>query len=605
MKSRNNRKTFVKLNDKNVIYDKYIYFLIAAITVFYLINNFIWLNFNVYPYGPDEFSHLLIAQNFYNGIISGRIERLLELFKLSTDAIYPPLFHFTAALLCFFLGASSISPLIINLLYLLILLFSVYAIGCKLYDRSVGVLATLLISLYPMVFRYSRFFGLDFAQMSMVCLSICFLIYTEYFSNRKFSVLLGISIGLGMLVKWAFLLFLSGPLACVILQAFLRAKKNLGLCVVFINLLLSLLIGVLISLTWYLPSYAEVLIRLRMFFWSIFPHHCGQLLIQKTPVIFGLDRFFDYFCLLVNGQISLFFFLVFILAVPLFFIKRFNRVFLISWYILPYILLSFSLQKEGRFMLSSLPAIALISAAGLRSLYFPRFNYFLKHLLYAVILFIGLMQFFDVSYNYERKEKTFPFQTPIGIIHMLYFPSTEHNGWAYGPPLRKDWKIDKIAASIAGFSYSHPQAGADILVGVISEDDYVRNVFSFLQVLNYYLAREDHVSSFAVIDFLSYPGKYDWSFINKINDLNYVVFISGIKSWPAFDDLKFTFNKFITRAASLSSLQSYLYNIKHPYDFKNATERLRKFLDSKDRNFSLIDKIKLADGYYAYVYARK
>ena len=125
----NNNKNLAKFSSGSPIYDKYIYFLIGAIGFFYLVNNFIWLKLNVYPFGPDEFSHLLIAQDFYNGIISGRIGCLFKLFKLSTNGIYPPLFHFTAAVLCFFSGTPSISPLIINLSYLLVLLFSVYAIG--------------------------------------------------------------------------------------------------------------------------------------------------------------------------------------------------------------------------------------------------------------------------------------------------------------------------------------------------------------------------------------------------------------------------------------------------------------------------------------------
>ena len=590
---------------KNVIYDKYVYLLVASIAAFYLINNFIWLRLNIYPHGPDEFSHLLIAQNFYNGIISGKIACLVKLFKLSTNAIWPPFYHFTAAALCFISGASYVWPLVVNLAYLLILLFSVYSIGYKLYSRKVGILAILLISLYPMVFRYSRFFGLDFAQMAITSLSICFLIYTENFSNRKFSILFGISIGVGMLIKWAFLLSLVGPLAYIILQSLIRAKKNAGLLAVFINLSLALLIGVLITLTWYLPSYITVAIRLKMFFRTVTCYYPAHLLVQRISGISGVGKFFDYLCILVNEQISLFFFLVFVLALPLFLKKSLKRLFLLSWYMVPYILLSLSSQKEGRFMLSSLPAIALISASGLKSISFPKYNYILKHSFYAAILFLGLMQFFDVSYNYERKNKTFPVQTPIGLIHMFYYPATEQNKWAYGPPYCKDWKIEEIAVSVANYSYNQFQDYSNVFVGVISEDDYLRRIFSSHQVLDYYFARAVPRPSFTVIDFLSYPGKEDWSFTKKINELNYVVFISGLKSWPTFDDLKFTFNKFLTKVISLNRLRNDLYNVGQPYDFKDATERLQNFLDNKDKNFSLIDKIKLPDGYYAYVYARK
>jgi len=56
---------------------------------------------------------------------------------------------------------------------------------------------------------------------------------------------------------------------------------------------------------------------------------------------------------------------------------------------------------------------------------------------------------------------------------------------------------------------------------------------------------------------------------------------------------------------SLDRLRNDLYGIEKPYDFKDATERLQNFLEGKDKNFLLIDKIRLPDGYYAYVYARK
>ena len=592
---------------KNIALDKYIYILLAAIAVFYLINNFIWLKLNVYPYGPDEFSHLLIAQNFYNAIICGKTGYLVELFKLSANSIWPPLFHFTAAAVCFAAGASGISPLIINLFYLLILLFSVYSIGCRLYNKETGILAVLIISLYPMVFRYSRFFGLDFAQTSVLCLSIYFLMRTEYFSNRRFSVFFGISIGAGMLIKWSFALFLAGPLVCAILQAlFLRAKRKIRLSAVSINLFLSVLVGALISLSWYLPGYPVLSVRLKMFFRTIAYHHGAQLSAHKISAVFGVDKFLGYLRLLVNEQISFFFFLVFILAALFFFRKRFNKLFLISWYLIPYMVLSLSFQKEGRFMLPALPAIALISAAGLQEMFANKPRNFLKHLFYATIISLGLMQFFDVSYNYDRRDKTFSFKTPAGLIHMLCYPTTEQHGWAiYGPPFKKDWKIDQIAASIVKDQRDKLQADFPILIGLLGEDDYVKQVFDFPKVLDYYLARLYPGPAFTVINFLPSPRQNDWSFIDKTDELNYVVFISGIKSWPEFNDFWLALNKFKSKAATLDKLRKDLYNIEKPYDFNYAAERLRKFLDSKERTFLLIDKIKLPDGYYAYVYKRK
>lgn len=592
-------------NDKNIIYDKYVYFLIGAITVFYLINNYIWLSLNAYPHGPDEFSHLLIAQNFFNGIVSARAEFLVEYFRLSLNSIWPPLFHFTSAVLCCLTGFSSVSPLIINLIYLVILLFSVYSIGYKLYNKQVGILAIMLLSLYPMVFRYSRFFGLDFPQISVLCLSIYFLICTEFFLSKKFSILFGISLGAGLLIKSAFILFLAGPLVCIILQSvFLKGQKSKYLYARGVNLFLSLAVGAFISLSWYLPSYSATLIRLKTFF-RTFAHHpsVGQA-IDKTSAVFRIDKFFDYLRILVNEQISFLFFIILILALFFFLKKRSYKLFLVCWYVVPCMILSLSFQKEGRFMLSALPAIALISAAGLQELFSYRFSSRLKHPFFILIIFLGLMQFFDVSYNYDRKDKTFPFRTPVGLMHVFCCSATEQHGWElYGPPFKKDWKIDKIAVSIIQDSRDKFKPGP-VLVGLIGEDAYVKRVFDFPNVLNYYLVRQAPGQAFAVVNFLPTPRQGDRIFVEDLDSLNYVVFISGVKSWPEFNDFWPALNKFKARAKSLNKLYKDLYGIEKPYDFKDAAGKLSRFLAEKDQRFSLFDKIKLPDGYYAYIYAR-
>ena len=606
MSSADTPKGFIKLSIKNIAYHKYIYISIAAIAVFYFINNLIWLKLNVYPHGPDEFSHLLIAQNFYNAIISGKIENLIAAFKLSTSAIWPPLFHFSAAGLCFISGSTAISPLLINLFCLLILLLSVYAIGYKLYNSNVGILATLLISFYPMVFRFSRFFGLDFAQLSIVSLSICLLVYTEYFTKRRLSLLFGISLGVGMLIKWTFILHLAGPLTCIILQAFLKREKEVTFYKVSVNLFLSFLIGILISSILYLFSYPSVSSRLAVFFQSFIQYHCGQSSMPKIATILEIDKFTGYLRFLINEQISLFFFIILLLAAPFFFKKCFHKLFLVSWYIIPYIALSLSFQKEGRFMLSSLPAIALISAAGLDVFFSYRPGYSLKHLFFALMLLFGLLQFFDVSYNYRRRDKTFPLKTPVGVVHLFCYSVTEQHGWAlYGPPFKKDWKIDQIAVSIVKCHRNKLQPESAIIVGLIGEDDYVRQVFGFPMILDYYLSQENPGIYFRTIDFLARPREDDWSFIKKIDDLNYIVFISGSKNWPEFEDLRFVFKKFMAKVAALAKLPAYMHNIKQPYDFKDAPQRLLKFIDSKDEKFLLIDRIKLADGYFANIYTRK
>lgn len=590
---------------RNIFSGRFIYFLIGAISLLYLVNNFIWLRLNVYPYGPDEFSHLLIAQNFRNAIVSGKADFLFGSFKLSAEAIWPPLFHFLSACLSFISVSQSISPLVINFVFLLILLFSVYSIGSLLYNRRVGIIAVVLVSLYPAVFRYSRFFGLDFAQMSVVCLSLYFLIRTQNFSNKRFSLLFGLSVGAGLLIKWSFILFISGPLFCVIAQAFILKKKDKA--VLFLsakNLFLSGIIGLLLSLIWYVPGHAVIWMRLKMFLRTLIHHPAAAHSINKISVVFWAEKFTGYLRLLINEQVSLLFFLIAVLALP-FFLKKRHKMFIFSWYIFPYLMLSLSFYQEGRFMLPAVPAVALISAAGLEGLSSLKPNLFLKHLFFAMLFGLGLAQFFDVSFNYERQGRVFPISTPVGTVYGFCNPTTEQHGWAlYGPPFRKGWGIEKIADSLADECRKEYTDNSEVLVGLMGEDEYVRQVFCFPKVLDYYLARQCPGVSFKVVSFLPAPRHTDWGFVKKLDKLKYFIFISGLKNWPEFNDLWLSLDRFKTKVGTLGKLREDLYNEKKPYDFDKITRKLNKFLNNKENRFSLIDEIRLPDGYYAYIYSR-
>ena len=164
-----------------------IYFIIGAIVCFYWIVNFIWLEQNTYPSVPDEPTHLVISLKLQ--FPSPYLNNVKDFFRflMRSSGHWPPFFHISSALFNLFFGTSYISSVMVNIVYLLVLLCSVYFIGLKLFDKNTGILAVAFISLYPMVFRYSRFFGPDFALTAMVCLSASLLFYAEGFKYRKFT----------------------------------------------------------------------------------------------------------------------------------------------------------------------------------------------------------------------------------------------------------------------------------------------------------------------------------------------------------------------------------------------------------------------------------
>ncbi|MFC1515089.1 ArnT family glycosyltransferase, partial [Candidatus Omnitrophota bacterium] len=584
---------------KNAVY------LTIGILCFHLVNNFIWLKLNAYPGGPAEAIHMLISLKVFN-FISLNIKNLFLSFGLAYHSAWPPLFYISAALFGLFFGPSYITFAMANAAYLIVLLFSVYFLGAKLFDKKTGLIAAVFISLYPMVFRYARFVGLDFALCAMVCASLCLLVYSEYFTKRNFSLFFGISLGLGMLTKPGFILFLIGPLLYTLARIiFLKVSPPSSFKRRFLNFSFFVLAGVLISSVWYVPAFPKFVKWIDFYLFNISGPGpaIGASRTGAGLALFSslLGRFSEYFYILINDQISLLFAVVFLIACLFYFVRGKNRAFLLLWYMIPYLVLSlpsFMIPRYGRFMLPALPVIALISAAGIRQIPSRK----VAHVMCFLAIALGLVQFFDVSYVPDQRRNAFFWQTPIGPINIRYHSMTD---WNSGAPRKQDWKIDKIADSLA-----HPQMNPS-LIGVICGDRYIRKrMFHHSQLIPYYLLlKKEGPPDVRVLDFahwLDVPH-----FVNKLDEFDCIVYISKKDSWPTLDRWGTYFNRRILSVQK--SLQFHRGNLPafpgvdaiDTSFIEEANEKLDNFLASRDGKFTLRDKIELPKGYSAYIYFPK
>ena len=162
--------------------------------------NLMWRLTNVTVWGWDQPAHLARAVDYLHLLQPLRIEGVLN--ALTNHAFYPPLFHISVAAFYALFGVSADSGAMTNAIYLAILLVSVYGIGRSLYDEDTGLLAAGLVSLFPIVFNMSRFTYIDFAMMALVALSVWLLLKSNRFQDRRWAVLLGVALGLGLLAKW-------------------------------------------------------------------------------------------------------------------------------------------------------------------------------------------------------------------------------------------------------------------------------------------------------------------------------------------------------------------------------------------------------------------
>ena len=359
------------------------------IAIFYAINNYFMLKNELpLPIEPDEATHLISSLKHYNILTNPSIKMFKQLLEVNNH--YPPLFHFSAAILNVFFGTSRTVSVMTNIIYFLIMLFSVYFIGKKIKDKNTGLFACFILSVFPMVFGMSRWFMLEFALTAMVCLSICCLLYSENFTNRRYSLLFGLSLGLGMLTKWTFVFFIIGPFLYILLS---KQKKNIR------NLTYAIIIGLLISLIWYSVSFESIrsmglierfrVANIRISAWE-FPWH-------------SLDGLLFYFRSLSFYQISPFFFILFLLSLPLFLRTKIkSKSILITWVLIPYIILTAIDNKWAHYIMPVLPALALILAISLLAAPFK----ILRYGLICVAIVGGSLQFFYINhFGYGKNEK--------------------------------------------------------------------------------------------------------------------------------------------------------------------------------------------------------
>lgn len=371
-------------------FDRYLAALILLIFAI-AVSNFVWLSANKIPPLGDGLQDLFPGIKFYLDITKfdlaatdlWHIFSSPSLAKHSLTAffnyiretffIYPPLAPLSYSAFYFFSVPGSGIEVMANMFYLALALFSIYGIGKKMFNQKAGLLAAFIFSSFPGVISISRKIYAEFILMCLVALSLYMLLRTEFFRNKKYSIVLGSALGLTALAKWEFVPALVGPFALVLWELVrIKEKKR------WINFLLAVSIGVFICLSWYLLSFRDIIWRL--FFWP------KENLLSNNPTtfdgrIFSLKMFSFYPLAVINTHIGFFYFLLLsqVFAAFIYKIVRFRTVviitkekifylaFLVLWFIIPYFVLTIVKINFPSHIMFILPALAVIAAAGVFS----------------------------------------------------------------------------------------------------------------------------------------------------------------------------------------------------------------------------------------------
>lgn len=375
------------LKDK-IIKNKEIYF-ILLIYIFHIVNNYIIIiiqNFASLPVSVLESKNYAKSLQYLylikESILKCHFPSLLYSSSYSTD---PPFYLITTLPFYFLFGNSKGIAIMSNSLYFFVLLVSIYYIGKKIMNKETGLLACFLVSMIPGVFGYSRVYHIPFALMALTTASICFLLYTDNFTNRKYSILFGISAGLLGLTKFIGAIYLIGPFIYFYYNAMVR-QSNKYLKIKIINFLTSTLICIFLLSIFYIFQMRQV--------WRSYStsHNMDLIFNWKSNVNL------DYLHLLMNSQLLPVFSVLFFMSLVFFlFFKMSYKWILLTWIAVPYSVLTlFWNARESYMTIPCLPAMALIASFIIVKVIFEKKVKFISIL---IIVFFSIFQFIFLSYG--------------------------------------------------------------------------------------------------------------------------------------------------------------------------------------------------------------
>lgn len=386
--------------------------ILVFLSLFLIANNIIWFKLDTLPPVWDQAGHLTKSYDYFKAIEHLDSNILYKLLTLTN--FYPPLFYISSYPFYKILGMSQDSGCLANSVFLVLLIFSTYGIANNLYGRRTGILSAFLISTYHVVFSHSRQYLLEMSLISTVTLAIYFLIKSNDFKERRYSIAFGIAAGIGMLTRWNFLFFILPPVIYKIYKTVTSQIKNI---------LISLIISIIIFSPWYVANMGNILLNAG--------HSIKEsAVVEGDPHGLNIENFFYYFKA-INEQVSSPLYLLFIAGFVLYIYRyRENKDMSIFWWFIgSYIIVTAVANKDSRYSMHYLPAVAIFSTFWIKDIK----SVVVKNGLSIIIIIFVLLQYLSATYGL----RLFPVErTTLGPFNFILSQSN--------PPAREDWRVDEI-----------------------------------------------------------------------------------------------------------------------------------------------------------------
>jgi 4-amino-4-deoxy-L-arabinose transferase-like glycosyltransferase len=223
-------------------------FWLALLPLFAL---WLWLDRGIAPWDPSMHAGLVLR--LHDGLLKLNPWRAYELSRF-----YPPLFH-VLAVPAAFVSTHPDAYSFGNWLALLALLWLTFLLGRTLAGTAAGLAAALLLPGFAYVSWMGRMAMTDLTLAATVTFTLWLLVRPVDLGEPRQARLLGLSIALGLLAKWPYLLFTALPLAHLLWDHH-RSASRLGQTRAFRRSVVHLVLWpIVLAAPWYVRSVPSLL----------------------------------------------------------------------------------------------------------------------------------------------------------------------------------------------------------------------------------------------------------------------------------------------------------------------------------------------------------
>lgn len=367
--------------------------ILSGIITFFISINILWFVRDSAPPMWDQSHYLITSEQLYHTLTDKGVS---SFFKAYLDAMgsKAPLMTVLPIPFFYIFGDNYLSALFVNIVFIIICSIYLYKLTALVSDENSALLSVFILNSFPLVFAMSREFLVEYGLMTLVVAWMFHALRLDAQNSRWDALSLGVVLGLGMLMKLSFPVYIAFPTTFLIAWRSNELKKLPSDWVM--NTSMVAFVGAAVAGPWYINNYSNIINFVLSAGYGEIAHNYG------TGDVFTFKAISAYWVSLINAGISFYYFVLFF-SIIIFtiltrnlsqnirrvYIKSKYWLFLIIWIMVPFVIFTFAVNKDYRYTLPFYPAIAifggiyiykLASINRLRSLplllmIFPVFNY--------------------------------------------------------------------------------------------------------------------------------------------------------------------------------------------------------------------------------------